>query len=115
MPTIAQLYQRYVGKPALLTVLDYAPQEATEARPRATDGSTGIQIPVWICDARLQYGSDAVLVQPVFGAGSTWVKAGDRLLVMEKWPPHIEKMLKDVNIHEAPKSDESVRAAVDSA
>ncbi len=92
---IAQVYRDFVGRKALLTVLDYP---AVTRKVKGKDGdseeiitqaSLGVQIPVTITDARMAYGNTHVLISPLRGRGSTWVLVSDKLQVLdedEDWP-----------------------------
>lgn len=77
---IAQLYHKYVGRKGLLTVLSYPPKREERA------GTLGIQIAVWVLDARIAYGNEQVLVRPPMGVGSAWVNVKGQLNLVDQWP-----------------------------
>ncbi|KKK91288.1 hypothetical protein LCGC14_2714460 [marine sediment metagenome] len=92
MSCIVQLYHKYAGRKALLTVCYQG--EITRTMPdgqRATaEPKLGIQIPVTIVNIREVYGREQVLIRPFRGIGSTWVEATERLVVVNEWPPETE-------------------------
>lgn len=81
--SVAQLYHSFVDKKALVRVFDY--------KARAPGGNTlkqqlGIWIPVRISDARITYGREQILIQPLHGKGSTWIDVGERVQIVDEWP-----------------------------
>lgn len=82
MPTIANLYHQYVGKKAMMNVLESPEMNRNGTMIKA---NLGVQIPVRIVDARVNYGKEHCLVRPVRGVGSAWVWA-DRLRIVRDWP-----------------------------
>lgn len=95
--SIMQVHGKYIGRKAMITVLDYK-----EVRRKQADGewitvpaTPGIQVPVRIVDVRFIYGRADALVVPFRGRGSTWVRL-DGLEVIQQgstwpdarpWPP----------------------------
>ncbi len=74
------LYEKYVGKKAMVTVLDRVANQN-----RNDNGLVGIEFPGDIHDARTYYGVEQVLVTAVGGCGSGWVSA-DNARVVDEWP-----------------------------
>lgn len=107
MGNVAQLFHKYVGRKALLTVCHM--QEVT----RTVNGEEvivqpkiGIQVPVTIVDARECYGKEHVLVRPRRGVGSTWVEAADRITIVVDWPDEQVDSLQQEEEADANKADE---------
>lgn len=94
-----ELYS-YVGRKAMLTVLSRpeatrtvrtktAEADVTDKQVLTCKPSLGIRIPVRIDDARMAYGRPQVLIHPIAGEGSAWVRIDRRLRVLnenEEWP-----------------------------
>jgi len=89
--TIAQLYHQFVGKKAMLLVCD-APastRKRGDGKPIFVPENLGIHVAVRIVDARTSYGREHVLVQPLRGAGTTWIEIGRNLSLVDEWPEEI--------------------------
>ena len=74
------LYEKYVGKKAMITVLDRVANQS-----RNDNGMVGIEVPADIHDARTYYGHEQVLVSGIGGCGSGWINA-DNVRVVDEWP-----------------------------
>jgi len=87
MGNVAQLFHKFVGRKALLTVCHA--QEITRTvngEDTIIQPKIGIQVPVVIVDARECYGREHVLIRPFRGVGSAWVEAADRITIVNNWP-----------------------------
>lgn len=84
--TVMSVHGKYIGRRALLTVLDHPGIK----RPNGVDpASTGIQVPVHIVDVRFVFGRTDALVVPFRGRGNAWVNL-ESLVILgagQGWPP----------------------------
>lgn len=79
--SVAQMYEKYVGKKAMLVVLDQLEKEGRE-----NSGSMGVEIPIKIVDANIAYGRERLLVEPHSGVGTAWIEANDKVRIVDEWP-----------------------------
>lgn len=82
--SVAQLHRRFVNKRAMLTVCDWTEHKRGDNVLR--EASAGIQVPIWIVDARFVWGTYQVLVVPLNGGSSTWVKIEGKVRIVTEWP-----------------------------
>ena len=94
MPTAVQLYNQFVGRKGLLTVLAYAEYTRKDDDDKLITypATCGVQVAVKILDARVNFGNPQCLVQPLRGVGTTWVSSGEdsKLVIVEDWPDENE-------------------------
>ena len=77
--TVAELYNKFIGKKGLLTV-----RQVPVYNPDKPEG-LGLTIPVFITDARGLFGRHDVHVQARNGTGSVWVDS-KCVTIVEEWP-----------------------------
>ena len=91
--SIATLYIEFVGKKALLTVLDYPEYTKKQNGQKAiVYAGIGVRVPIRIVNARLRWGREDVLIRPLRGKGSTWIEVSNKLTVLdddEDWPDEV--------------------------
>ncbi len=88
--TSAQLFHQYVGKKAMVTVLD-APHTTRKSRTQNgkvhdVQAKLGVRIPCIIVDTKVVWSHELALIRPEYGEGSEWVKITGKVTVVERWP-----------------------------
>ena len=90
--TIAEMYTTYLGKKAMLTVLDcqaYTKTIPKDGRQVEVPATTGIRVPVRIVDTCNWWGNEYALIRPLRGQGACWVEINDKLTLLaddQDWP-----------------------------
>lgn len=104
--SVMQVHGKYIGRKALVTVLDYkmVRRRQADGTITAVPASLGIQIPVRVVDLRFIYGRADALIVPFRGRSSTWVRLdgleflpqGTTWPDARPWPPKkTEELLED--------------------
>lgn len=86
MSSVVQLYHKYIGKKALLTVCS-RPETSRmkDGHQQTIKTALGIEIPVIILNARESWGREHVLVRPIRGIGTVWAEV-TRIRTVDDWP-----------------------------
>lgn len=105
----AALFKEYVGRKAMLLVLDGPPvrrrvqDKSGKDAYETSGGREGFKIAVTIIDVRPRYGCEDALVKPLSGVGTEWVeivKPGTpnricRLEIVQEWPDFDEQVVEE--------------------